>query len=943
MKKILLVLLLFSCKSFSQKNLFASVEIDSKGVKLSIVSHDINSDGELSYSIKKDTSINTEIILFKESAIITSANAVNYFYDLALNKFGIPDRRTVIMISTSVMQEAQKTNNIDKIDALKRLVLENMSNKNKVIDFISSETALPIVQSKTIRTDSALRTETITAKPTRTEPIRTTSTQNKFTLSGTVTDITTGQALPDVGIFFSGLSGGTQTDSAGKYSARLPKGRYTVTVRSLGYKVETFNVDLIQDISKSVQLTMRVGELAEVEIRTTKEDRNIKETQMGVVKLEMKNLKKIPVVFGESDIIKALTLQPGITTVGEGAGGFNVRGGRVDQNLVLLDGMPIYNTSHLLGFLSSINSDALAGVSLYKAGIPAQYGGRLSSLLEMNTKNGNNEKLRGSVGVGLITSKVVLEGPILKNKVTFMVAGRIAYPNFMIKQFPAPSDKSKAFFYDFNGKIQYKINAKNILTLNSYGSYDNFKFADDTLYFSKTHSLSLLYSSNINNKLSLNLQGVYCTYQFGTQGLRNDYEFTLNSGIIHKELRAFALYTPNDKLKSEIGINAIDYGVSAGNLQPDKPTSNIINLTLPKEFAREVSPYLSLDYKISEKISLQAGIRYSTFQNLGPKLVYNYAEGQSRTSQTIQDSVSFTKNQAIKKYGGIEPRFSVRFALSKTAAIKLSYNRMRQYVHLISNTTAVSPVDFWKVSDSHIPPQIADQIALGVFKNFNENTYETSIETYYKDIQNLVEYKNGARLFFNPNLETELLAATGKAYGIEASIQKNKGRLKGSLAYTYSRTLAQVSSDFPTEQINGGQWFPSTFDKPHNLSISIQQFISNGWTFSANFIYATGRPATYPDRTYRLLGNTVIDYSSRNLDRISDYHRLDMALLKDTRKTPDQKRYKTFAFSLYNFYARRNPYSVYFVRYSNPVNSIRSYRLSVFGSIIPAVSVSYNF
>jgi CarboxypepD_reg-like domain/TonB-dependent Receptor Plug Domain len=764
--------------------------------------------------------------------------------------------------------------------------------------------------------------------------------QTKFTLSGTVTDIVSGQTLQGAGIFFSGLSGGTQTDSSGKFSARLPKGRYTVTVRSLGYKVETFNVDLIQDVSKSVQLAMRVGELAEVEIKTTKEDRNIRETQMGVVKLEMKNLKKIPVVFGESDIIKALTLQPGITTVGEGAGGFNVRGGRVDQNLVLLDGMPIYNTSHLLGFLSSINSDALAGVSLYKAGIPAQYGGRLSSLLEMNTKSGNSEKITGSVGVGLITSKVVLEGPLLNNKITFMVAGRVAYPNFMIKQFPAPSDRSKAFFYDWNGKIQYKLNAKNVLTLSTYGSFDNFKFADDTLYFSKTQTLSLQYSSIINKNLSVNVQGVYCGYQFGTKGLRNDYEFTLNSGVRHAELRAFALYAPSDKFKTELGINAIDYMISPGDLQPDKPTSNIINLKLPNEFAREISPYISLDWTISSKVSVQAGVRYSTFQNLGPKLVYGYADGQSRTLQTIRDSSSFTKNQTIQKYGGIEPRLSMRFGLTKTSAVKLSYNRMRQYVHLISNTTAISPVDFWKASDTHIPPQIADQVSLGFFKNFKENTFETSIETYYKDIQNLVEYKNGARLFFNPNLETELLAVKGIAYGIEASIQKNKGRLKGSFAYTYSRTLAQVSSDFPTEQINRGQWFPSTFDKPHNLAISVQYFISNGWTLSGNFVYASGRPATYPDRTYRLLGKTVIDYSSRNLDRIDNFHRLDASLLKDTRKTTDQKRYKTYAISLYNFYGRRNPYSVYFVRYNN---SIRSYRLSVFGSIIPAFSVAYNF
>lgn len=764
--------------------------------------------------------------------------------------------------------------------------------------------------------------------------------QTRFSFSGTVTDAATGQAIPGVGVFFSGITRGALTDSSGKFIIYLPKSGYVVTVRALGYRIESFNINLNQNLTRDVKLALRVDELAEVEVKATKEDRNIKETQMGVVKLEMKNLKKIPVVFGETDIIKALTLQPGITTVGEGAGGFNVRGGRVDQNLVLLDGIPIYNTSHLLGFLSSINSDALSGVSLYKGGIPAQYGGRLSSLLEMNTKSGNAEKLTGSVGVGLITSKVVLEGPILKDKITFMVAGRVAYPNFMINQFPAPTDKSKAFFYDLNGKIQYKINSKNILTLNSYRSYDNFKFADDTLYFAKTQTLSLQYSNLISKNLTLNVQGIYCNYDFGTRGFRKDYEFTLNSRIQHNELRAFALYTPKEQVKVEVGVNAINYAINPGNLKPDVSTSSIITIDLPREFAREISPYISVDWSITSKISLQAGARYSTFQNLGPKQVFDYAEGESRTTQSITDSTSYAKNQLIKQYGGIEPRLSLRFAMGKSLAIKLSYNRMRQYLHLISNTTAISPVDFWKVSDKHIPPQIADQLSVGIFKNFKENTYETSIEAYYKDIQNLVEYKNGARLYFNPTIETELVAAIGKAYGIEASVQKNKGRLKGSLSYTYSRTLARIDSDYPTEQVNRGAWFPSTFDKPHNLAVSIQHFIGNGWTFSSNFVYASGRPATYPDRTYRLLGKTVIDYSSRNLDRIPDYHRLDVSLLKDTRKTPEQKRYTTISLSLYNLYGRRNPYSIYFVRYNN---SIRSYRLSVFGSVIPAVAVTYNF
>jgi hypothetical protein len=763
--------------------------------------------------------------------------------------------------------------------------------------------------------------------------------QKRFTLTGRVSDAISNQPIAGASLTFIGLSGGAVTDNVGNYIVSLPNGKNEITIRMLGYQTANLTISSNLNMVKDIKLYTKETELIEVEVKATKEDRNIKDTQMGMVKLDMKNLKKIPVVFGESDIIKALTLQPGITTVGEGAGGFNVRGGRVDQNLVLLDAMPLYNTSHLLGFLSSVNSDALAEVSLYKAGIPAQFGGRLASLLDMKTKNSASETITGSATLGIITSKILLEGPIIK-KLTFMVAGRLAYPNFVISKFPEPTNKSKAFFYDFNGKIQYKINDKNIATFSTYSTFDNFKFASDTLFFNKTKAASLQYSSNLSKKLSINFSAVYCGYNFGVKGLRPAYEFTLNSGVTHKELKAFALFSPNLKIKTELGINAIDYQIGLGNLKPDKVSSNIISLKMPEEFAREISPYASADWSLTDNISLQIGARYSTFKNLGPKVGYLYEANKSKTSQSITDTTIYTKGQTIQKYGGIEPRISMRFALSKTMALKMSYNKMRQYLHLISNTTAISPLDFWKVADSYVPPQIAEQLAFGVFKNFNDNTFETSIEAYYKDIQNLVEYKSGARLFFNPILETALVAAKGKAYGLEASVQKNKGSFKGSFSYTYSRTWARVQSAFASEQINQGRWFPSTFDKPHNLAVSMQQFLGSGWTFSSNFLYATGRPASYPDRTYRLLGKTIVDYSFRNLDRIPDYHRLDFSLLKDTRKSVSQKKYNTFSFSIYNLYARQNPYSIYFVRYNN---SLRAYKLSVLGSAIPSFSITTNF
>lgn len=764
--------------------------------------------------------------------------------------------------------------------------------------------------------------------------------QERFTLSGKVTEANSGAAVANANIFFTGLSGGLVTDTAGKFLLNLPKGYYNVVVKSLGFQPQNISINLTENITIEVQLVQSVKDLDEVTVKATKADKNIKDTQMGIVRLEMKNLKKIPVVFGEADIIKALTLQPGISTIGEGAGGFNVRGGRVDQNLVLLDGMPIYNTSHLLGFVSALNSDALAGVTLYKSGIPAQFGGRLSSLLDMSTKSGNFEKLKGSASVGILTSKVLLEGPIMKDKISFLAAARIAYPNFAISKFPTPTNRSRAFFDDFNLKLNYRINQKNNLTISSYASFDNFRFTADTTYFAKTQTASIKYDRVINQKLTFNVQAVAANYDFGVFGNQESYNFTLTSGVKHYEGKASLLFAISDILKTDIGVNAVRYRINGGNLVPENSESNIIKLKIADEIALETAPFLNIDFSPTKKISLQAGVRYATFQNFGPKTVYSYSPDQSRTTESITDSTKFTNGQAIKKYGGLEPRLSLRFQLGKELALKLNYNKMRQFVHLISNTTAISPVDFWKVSDSNIPPQIADQVALGIFKNLNENEYELSLEGYYKKIDNLVEYKNGARLFFNPTIETELLIAKGKAYGLEASLQKNKGRLKGSLAYTYSRTFARVQSDFPSEQINRGEWFPSTFDKPHNLALSTQFFIGAGWTFSTNYIFASGRPVTYPDRTYKLIGTTVIDYSSRNLDRIPNYNRLDFALLKDTRKNLEQEKYWTYSFSLYNFFSRRNPYSIFF---ASTAYSIQSYQLSVFATAIPGVNITYNF
>jgi hypothetical protein len=759
-------------------------------------------------------------------------------------------------------------------------------------------------------------------------------------LSGTITDNLTKKPIVGASISLSPGNKGTRTNEKGYFEIELPFGDYFLTASAVGYYKKTKLVNLKDDVILNLELTEEIKDFEEVIVKGKREDANVKDVEMGSVKLNMKNLRKIPVVFGEADILKALTLQPGVTTVGEGAGGLNVRGGRVDQNLVLLDGAPLFNTSHLLGFFTSTNSDVVQDVTLYKGGVPASYGGRLSALLAMNTKSGNNDKVNFQAGVGTISARLMAEGPIIKNKLTFLLGTRVAYPNLAIKYFPGNVGKSRAFFYDLNGKLSYKINDKSQLSWSGYRSYDDFKFPEDTSYAWNTTQSTVQWNRIITKSLSLNVTGLFSNYEFDVNGLKEENEFRLRSTISHKEAKFSVLYSPAEKLKLETGANFISYNIAPGNQAPTKEGSNIIVENLAKEAAREMAAYASGEIILSKVFSVQLGLRYSFFQNLGAKTVYNYAPNVPRLPENITDSTVYTSGQVTKAFGGLEPRASLKIGLGETASIKFSYNKMRQYLNLISNTTAISPVDFWKLSDTYIPPQISDQLAVGIFKNFENNNYETSIEGYYKRLTDLVEYKKGARLVKNPYLETALLGAIGKAYGIEASIKKNKGDLTGIASYTYSRTLVAVNTDFPIELVNGGRYYPAGYDKPHNFTASAMYNVGYGFNFASNFVYSTGRPATYPDGSYSFNGLPVINYSKRNIDRIPDYHRFDLSISLDTRRVKEQKKYDVWVLSFYNLYGRQNPYSVYFTSY-NLVT--RAYKLSVFGNVIPSITINKYF
>jgi len=765
--------------------------------------------------------------------------------------------------------------------------------------------------------------------------------QGDWVLRGRVTDGSSYKGLPNVSVISKVSKASTLTDSLGKFNIVLKAGEQLISFSSVGYFSKNINISYRETLSDfDVTLLPEIRQLAELTVKEKTPDHNVQSSQMSVLTLDIKNLKNIPVVFGEVDIIKALTLQAGVSTVGEGTAGFNVRGGRTDQNLVLLDGAPLFNTSHLLGFLSNVNADAIRDVTLYKGDIPASYGGRLSSLLSITTRTGNKERVNVTTGVGLMTASIMADGPLSKNKkLTFLAGGRVAYPNLLIKSFPSPTNQNKAFFFDLNGRVTYEFSPNSVLSATAYHSNDAFKFPEDTTYAWKSMAATINWNKQVTQAFSFEIGGNLSDYKFTLEGISPTNEFEFTSGIRQQDAHVRAFYSPGQSHKLEAGLVYTGYKLSPGNLAPVSG-SNITYIDIEKEQATEQAFYLTDEWNPVRWLSVHAGIRYVNFTNAGAGTVFSYENNLPRSAETIIDTAFYAKGKKITGFGGFEPRLSIRLSTGKTSSVKMSYTKTRQYLHLISNTTAISPVDFWKLADNFVPPQISEQLAIGFFKNIHDNMFETSIEVYQKRLQNLVEYRNGATLLLNPTLEAGLLPARGKAYGVEVSVQKSKGLITGLLSYTYSRTFARVSTQFPSEQINKGNWFPSTVDRPNNLSFSAQWKWAKGWTFGTNFVYTTGRPITFPDGTYRLNDAVVQDYSERNLDRVPDYHRMDISFTKDTRLKTDQRRYSIWSFSFYNLYARKNPYSIYFKQSGA---RLVSYRLSVFGTIIPSINWKYHF
>ena len=764
--------------------------------------------------------------------------------------------------------------------------------------------------------------------------------QEKFTLSGFVSDIDSKETLIGVNIIVPELQIGTITNEYGFYSLTLPKGNHILQINYLGYRTKKENIILNEDITKNFGLKQQSEILDEIILEENIETLNIKSPQMSVNRLAINTIKKIPAVLGEADIIKSITLLPGVTNAGEGASGFNVRGGAADQNLILLDEAIIFNSSHLFGFFSVFNPEAIKDIRLFKGGIPALYGGRASSVLNIYQKEGNKNEFKSQGGVGLISSRLLLEGPLKKGKSSFLIGGRSSYAHLFLPLIES-IDNNKAYFYDLNTKLSYNLNEKNTLYLSGYFGRDVFDI-DNLFDLAYGNSVAnFRWNHLFSNKLFSNLSLIYSDYDYTLDfGLA---EFDWNLGITNFNFKYDFKNYLNDRIKLEYGLNSIYYKFDPGLIQPTEETSPIQTRKLEDKFAFENALYSGLNYKLKKNINLQLGLRLSQFIRLGQKLnTYQnnnpllYIDSSKAYEEAVPTgSITYSKGDVIKTFTKLEPRFSLAYQIRSNQSVKLSYNRMAQYLHLISNTNSPTPIDVWAPSGKFIDPQLLDQFAIGYFKTFKNNSYNIELEAFHKIIENRLDYIDGAELIANDAIEQVLLSGEAKASGLEFLIRKNEGRLTGWIAYTLSRSEQRTPGRNQNEVgINNGEWYFTPYDKTHDISITSNYNLNKKWDFNLNFIYQTGQPITYPNAQYQFSGFSIPNFESRNSSRLPSYNRLDVSAIL----TPDNNKGQ-WVFGVYNIYNRKNAASIRFQEnLDTGINE--ALRLTIFG-IIP--SVTYNF
>jgi hypothetical protein len=768
--------------------------------------------------------------------------------------------------------------------------------------------------------------------------------QEKVTFSGYIIDQETNETLIGVNVILPKIQYGATTNEYGFYSITVPKGIYQLRISYLGYESFQEELQLDKTITKDYKLKSEVALLEEVVVEENIEQLNLKSPQMSLNKLTIQTIKNIPAALGEVDIIKSITLLPGVTSAGEGASGFNVRGGAADQNLILLDEAIVFNSSHLFGFFSVFNPDAIKDIKLYKGGIPSNYGGRVSSVLNIYQKDGNSNAFKAQGGIGLISSRLLLEGPIEKEKGSFLIGGRSSYAHLFFPLVESVGD-NKAYFYDLNTKLSYKLNKNNNIYLSGYFGRDvfdisnlfNVGFGNSVANFRWNHLFS--------NKLFSNLSLIYSNYDYTLDfGLA---EFDWNLGIRNFNLKYDFKHYLSEKIKLEYGLNSIYYKFDPGLIQPTTSESGIQTNKLKDKFAFENSLYGNISLKLSPKWNLQLGSRFSSFLRLGQKLNTYAADNPLIFNQDLKiyeaanpiGTEVYSKGKVIKPFYNLEPRLALAYQIASDRSLKISYNRMVQYLHLISNTNSPTPIDVWAPSGKFIDPQLLDQIAVGLFKTFDNNRYNFELEGFYKSIQNRLDYIDGAELIANNAIEQVLLSGKARAKGIEVLFRKNEGKLTGWLAYTLSRSEQKTPGRTLQETgINNGNWYVTPYDKTHDISVTANYSLNKKWDLNANFIYQTGQPTTYPSAQYQFSEFLIPNFEPRNSSRLPAYHRFDLSAVYVPKK--QNKRYSSqWVFGIYNLYNRQNAASI---RFQNNIETglNEAIRLSIFG-IIP--SITYNF
>jgi len=760
------------------------------------------------------------------------------------------------------------------------------------------------------------------------------------TITGYINNKITREPVAGVTVFVQKLSIGSVSNEYGFYTLTLPRGTHLLQFTFMGMREKAVNMNLYGTGELNVEMNSVMIPLKETVISAQKSI-TLQRFEVGAEKINITSFKLLPTAMGESDIIKSILLLPGVQSVGEGSAGFNVRGGSADQNLILLYGAPLYNSSHFFGFFSAINSDIIKDVTLYKGGIPSKYGGRISSVLDIGSKDGNREEFAGNAGISPITTHISLEGPIIKDTLTYILTARTTYSNWIFGLIKNPAlHNSRASFYDLNGKLTYDLNKNNRIEFSAYTSHDEFRFNTDSTYRYNNNILALKWRHYFNSRFfsSLSLNNSSYNYDISSQNIPIE-AFILSHKVNSTGLKADINWFLG-RNEINFGIDLTRYDIIPGTYLPYNDSSLVIPRRIEKERAWEGALYIEDKFVATEFLSINVGMRMSSYFSLGPQTVLLYDPEFSKSTTTITDTLKFKPGKVISRYSGPEFRVSLNFRISDNNSFKINYNRTRQYLHLLSNSTSIAPTDTWQLSDYYLKPEIGDQVAIGYYEMLFGNSFEASAEIYYKGIRNMIDYKAGTNLIMDENIERDIVNVKGKAYGLELVLKKTEGKFRYSIGYTYSRTFVKSLGVFSDEVINSGKWFPANFDKPNDLVVTFNYILSRRLSFSSNYSWSTGRPITYPVATYRVADKLIVTYSDRNAHRIPDYSRLDLSLRVSGNLKSHRIAHPYWTFSVYNVLGRQNVYSVYFKKVNE---NIKGYELSVFGRPIPSVTFNFDF